>query len=280
MNRIVLGSEEWKRKRRECVTATDAPIIMGVSPWCTRERLMKNKVLGIETPKTWAMERGLQLEEAARSLFEKRNSLFVCPEFLVHPALDWLAASPDGWNESGALLEIKCPGNVDHASAKDGIVPAKYMPQVQTQMIVAEQKKMFYVSYRPEDDEPYVQFEVGLDQAYCAPMLERLAEFHLELMTKKAQDYDFHQLSQEDIDDEQTLLHFMNQKKEAEGFIDKLRQKLIDKCDGRATEGMFLRLTPTTFKGSIDYKAIPELKNVNLEDYRRPSSIRWDIEPI
>lgn len=39
-----------------------------------------------------------------------------------------------------------------------------------------------------------------------------------------------------------------------------------------------LKYTYTVAKGSIDYKAIPELKSVDLELYRKEETVRWKLE--
>ena len=46
MKELVQQSEEWLEFRRSRIGASDAPIIMGVSPWKTHYKLWVEKIQG------------------------------------------------------------------------------------------------------------------------------------------------------------------------------------------------------------------------------------------
>lgn len=282
MSSFEIGSEEWKKVRRALVTATDSAAILGVSPWCTRTKLLRKKVLGIETPVTAAMQRGIDLEEAARHLFEKEMGEMVFPDFKTCAKNPWLAATFDGYNDLGTLIEIKCPGEEDHNYAMNGAVPKKYYPQLQTQMVVANVHHMWYISYRPESDVPYIRIAVGRDDRYCLAMLVKLKQFYDELMALTPEDFKVAHLepTEEIMNAELELIKFIAISKQAETNIETLKQYLTEKCNFKECEGTLLRYKPLSCKGKVDYSAIPELEGVDLETYRKPPSIRWSIEEL
>jgi len=71
------GSEEWKSVRLECITASEAPIIMGVSPYMSRDDLLKYKTTKNEKEISYYQQiiydKGHELEASARPLAELRK---------------------------------------------------------------------------------------------------------------------------------------------------------------------------------------------------------------
>lgn len=160
------GSKEWLIWRESRLTATDIPVILGSNPFKNKLQLWEEK-LGFREPTKLnaAMERGQKLEPEARLLASKELSLDFEPVVVESEEFPWLAASLDGisigWD---VILEIKCPGESTHLSAINQIVPPYYQDQMQTQMLVTNTLKCFYVSYRPENIEfPLVIIEIQAD---------------------------------------------------------------------------------------------------------------------
>jgi len=60
----------------------------------------------------------------------------------------------------------------------------------------------------------------------------------------------------------------------------KLSKKLRGLSDGRTTKKGRYEYTCTPRKGPVDYKGIPELSNVNLEEYRKPSVNTWKLQVV
>ena len=73
---LVQGSEEWKAVRLECFTASEAPIMMGASPYMSRDDLLKYKTTGDEQEisrfQQILFDKGHTLESNARPLAELR----------------------------------------------------------------------------------------------------------------------------------------------------------------------------------------------------------------
>lgn len=153
---LVQGSKEWLAFRKKRIGSSDAPIIMGVSPWSTPYQLWRDKTGRVERDRdpnkekkplgNWALERGNRWEPMARSMYELRNDLPMKPVVLIHPKFAHIIASLDGFNEEARrILEIKIPGKETFEAAKRGIVHEKYIYQLEHQLEVtgAEQNDFF-----------------------------------------------------------------------------------------------------------------------------------------
>lgn len=160
------GSIEWHAARRRGIGSSDAPTIMGASPWKNILELYEEKI-ATETKHTdnWAMARGRELEPVARDLYEIEYGLEMPPKLVKHKRYDYFLANLDGFNDENNFgIEIKCPGKKDRDLALLGQVPGKYFPQLQWQMLVAGSPTWHYVSYAGTDKVTVVQ--VNADKKY------------------------------------------------------------------------------------------------------------------
>ena len=98
------------------------------------------------------MQFGLDTEPAARAAYEAQEGVLVEQVGLVvHPRIERAAASPDGLVGDSGLMEIKCPKVATHLTyLLDGVVPAKYQPQMLWQMACCERAWCDFVSFRPD----------------------------------------------------------------------------------------------------------------------------------
>lgn len=67
------------------------------------------------------------------------------------------------------------------------------------------------------------------------------------------------------------------QLKELEEKEKAIKEKLIKLSDNQSSQGNGVKVTKYTKSGSVDYKSIPELKDVNLDKYKKESSECWRI---
>lgn len=181
-------TEEWHEFRRRHVGASDAPIIMGVSPWRTLKELWEEKVTGISNYKeNFAMTRGKELEPEARKLYEFLTDRCVNPEVLEHPQYKFLSASFDGLSPFGNFAcEIKISGKKDHQKALDGEIPEKYYPQLQHQIFVANLEEIDYFSW---NEDSHALITVKRDQQYIVKMVEKELEFWSYVQSKHFPEY-------------------------------------------------------------------------------------------
>jgi len=271
------GSQEWLDFRKRHITATDASAIMGVNPWKTKIQLYHEK-LSNDPPMVpnERMQRGLDLEPIARELFALQTGFHTTPKVFVK---DWQMASLDGISEFGEIiLEIKCPGAKDHAIALSGKVPDHYYPQLQHQIYVCGVNSAYYYSFDGFDG---VAVEVKRDHEYIAKMIVEERKFYECLMSQTPPDISEDDYIQRDDDiwnecaSRWTLV--MSQIKDMQNQEEILREQLIQLSGQSNTKGAGITLCQVQRKGLIEYAKIPELKGLDLEAYRKPSTTTWRI---
>jgi putative phage-type endonuclease len=134
---IAQRTPEWYATRRELITASDFGQALGSGKFGTAKGFFAKKC-GYEPdapfnalipPLKW----GVMFEPVANELYCLKNGLRV-HEFglLRHPAVPYLGASPDGINDLGVMVEIKCP----FKRKIDGTIPSQYYHQIQGQLEV------------------------------------------------------------------------------------------------------------------------------------------------
>lgn len=171
-------SKQWLDYRKTKIMASDAPVIMGESPYKKIEDLLNEKIHSYEQNVNPYMQRGIDLEPIALRSFEKETNNVMFPCVGEHEN-GWMAASFDGISlEEDLIVEIKCPGKKDHSLALKGKIPPKYMAQLQHQMYVASLSVVFYYSF---DGETGVKLEVNRDEKYIENMIEKEKNFWFNL---------------------------------------------------------------------------------------------------
>ena len=271
------GTPEWLALRKTKVTATDAAAILGESPWKTRLQLYHEK-LSDEPPMqpNERMQRGLDLEPIAREMFAIDKGIKTVPAVVVR---DFMMASLDGIDDSGRhILEIKCPGEKDHAIAISGKVPAHYYPQLQHQMAVCDVNYAWYYSFDGIDG---IAIKVERDDMYIKAMIEEERKFYDCLMSKTPpepaeDDY----VERDDAIWQECARRWKDVTaniKILEKQEEDLRQQLVFLSGETNSRGGGISLCQVTRKGNIDYSRIEALKGVDLEQYRKPTTSSWRI---
>lgn len=146
------NSKEWREWRGKGLGASDAPSVMGESPWTTPFELWLQKTGLMERPpanefQVAAMKRGTELEPECRKLFEEDMGEVFPPISAEHDDYQYIRASYDGLSASGIPAEFKCPGKEAHGKALKGKVPAYYLPQVYLQIAIAKAPYAWYASW-------------------------------------------------------------------------------------------------------------------------------------
>lgn len=91
------GTPEWLAARRQLVTATDLPVILGLSPWKSEADLAAEKLGAEPGEPSLPMRLGLALEPLIREEYERQtgSKLRRFHGLSIHPEIEWAAASPD-----------------------------------------------------------------------------------------------------------------------------------------------------------------------------------------
>lgn len=279
MNSLQQNSPEWLEWRRDKIGASDAPVIMGESPWRTPRELWISKKEGIEQEDTPWMKRGRDMEKTALEWFEKETGLIMFPAVVTHRSKPWMIASLDGLTmDHDAAAEVKNPGKSDHDLAVKGIVPEKYIPQIQHQIEVTELKSIYYVSFYEGRG---VYIEVKRDEKYILKLLKKELEFY-EMLTKGIMppmcDKDYRKREDENwftLEREWAVSYYDLQK--AKEIEEKRRMDVIKGSDGQSCFGKLIKATKFVEKGRVNYRSIPALKGINLDQFRGDSTERWRL---
>lgn len=274
------NTPEWLEYRKNKIGASDAPIIMGTSPWMTKYQLWQEKLgLAPQRGKTAAMQRGLDLEEKARSLFIEMTGIKVIPKVMENPHLEWMIASLDGIDsENKNIVEIKCVNREDHRSAEAGIIPDKYFPQLQHQMEVCAVEMAHYFSF---DGNQGVCLHIYRDDQYIKKLLKAETDFWecmQNLIVPELTDKDYELIHSPEWEQTASEWILIQEKVKEIEFKEKaLREKLISLSKNKNSMGSGIKVCKTARKGNVDYAKIPELFLVDLEPYRKPAVEYWKI---
>ena len=170
------NTTEWHELRKKHIGASDAPVIMGVSPWNTPYNLWQEKLGLLPVKDNPYINQFHEKEKIARNKFIEITGIQVSPLIVISNEHKFMMASLDGISTlRNYIVEIKCPGIKDYECALKGQVPKKYYPQLQHQMIVCNLEKCFYFSYRNEDE--YKLLEINLDNDYKLALLREEYKF-------------------------------------------------------------------------------------------------------
>ena len=162
------GSQEWLQSRLGKPTASNFGKLITPTgrPSTSAEgyinELIAQRITG-ELPEFYtnaAMERGNELEPAAKALYEFINDVEVAEVGLcLHDTLD-CGASPDGLIGVDGRIEIKCPLPHTHiAYLREGVVPSKYIPQIQGCLWITGREWWDFMSYHPAMEDLIVRVE-------------------------------------------------------------------------------------------------------------------------
>lgn len=272
------GSPEWHKFRSNHIGSSDSPIIMnGVHFNKTVKQLYNEKIscTEISDNSNAAMRRGIELEPVARALFEAETGYLMSPDVKEHPTIKFMSASLDGIELDGkCILEIKCPRSEDHKIALDGAVPEKYIPQLQHQMEVYGMDWMYYMSYRSDSD--YKIIEVKKDNDYTNKLILKEQEFWDRIQRKEppenttakepSQDWVYFINEWNQIQNDKQL----NERREAE-----IKEEMLKLANYCPIEFSGFKIEKCIRKGNVEYSKIPELKGVDLNCFRKPSTEFW-----
>jgi len=284
---------EWLKWRRGKLTATDACVLMnGIHFGKTILDLYNEKTNDLEIPDSsnYAMRRGVELEPLALAKFEAETGYLMTPRVMVHPKFEWMSASLDGYEIEGkCAVELKCPGKEDHALALKGIVPEKYVPQLQHQMLVTGLEEIYYMSYVSDSD--FTIFKVKKDHDYTAKLIQAELDFWQRVLDRNPPEPTNRDSAEIDsLEWEYASRQYQmwdSEEKKLQDRIDVIKSekefyknRLIALADNRSVHGAGIKLSKSVRRGHIDYEAILERMAISpavAETFRKPSTEYWRV---
>jgi len=275
--KLVQGSPEWHAHRAQHRNASETAIVMGDSPWMTPYQLWELRTGRRQQAVNSAMARGTALEPQARSAYEALTGHVMQPLVLVDGEY---SASLDGLTFDGELLlEIKCPVKGRESSlwrqVSQGEIPAHYRWQLEHQFLVSKASQgHFYVFDGDEgillDVTPRPECWEAIQKAWDAFMLCLASDTPPPLTDRD-------KVVRTDGQWQTAAEQYVRLKAEADllaARLDEAKEALLGLASHPSEAGFGVTVTKYWKQGSVDYKRMPELQGVDLENYRQKG--RWE----
>ncbi len=154
-------SEEWLDWRSEGITASDIPVILGLSPYKTRYQLWAEKTGRFNSPDISAnpnVKRGNRLEDIARQVAEGRHGQLLVPSCGEYQHWRPFRASFDGLDDNFKPFEFKAPSDAQwedvKANGKKSAAYIMYEAQTQAQAVIAGKDEGVLLFYRETENGP------------------------------------------------------------------------------------------------------------------------------
>lgn len=302
MGEISQRSSEWFAARSNRITASIVGAILGNNPYQSRDDVMRDKVresfgLEVEFQGNAATEWGTKYEDLTiQEYFFTTSKHIEDSGLIIHKDYDYLACSPDGLLGEDGGLEVKTPYRAKKAYSLDE--KAYYRDQVMFSIIVADKQYWdFYCCVLQEVDGAMKNVDDHLEtvtreqaEEWWTENFPKLEEFYNEFKEiisdkKKAQPY-LEPKVKDVIGDrvfaslESSYQHAKSKFEEAEANLKQIKDQLIEfaKEAGSDCEGNYVKVSKVVRKGNVNYKKIPQLEGVNLEDYRGKSTEFYTVK--
>ena len=288
------NTDSWLEWRRQGIGGSDAPIIMEKSPYSTPLQLWEEK-LGIAKPKeisTFVQDLGHKFEEIIRADFELRHGYSIQAQCVEHEQIPWVRASLDGFNEEKRIfVEIKYVGEEKFNKIEASQMPPEdHFPQVQHQFMVTGFPQAYYLAYTLTPDRKKIERQTLVkcspDMKYIQEQLfPKLEEFWMNVKNQKQPaltDKDTKLVKKKELlEKAQIYLDLIEKKSLIEAQLDSIKEELFSGINHAKTQvGELLTIKKITQKGSVEYKKIPQLQGVDLDDFRKKASSYWKITPL
>lgn len=280
------GSIEWLNWRKGKITSSKAPVILGVSPYQTPHQLWCEE-LGLTQPKPSnpAMNLGSRFESAALAQLNFTMNTNLEPDCCEHLMEPRFAASFDGIDIPGKyFVELKYMGekNLDLVEKSQTPLPYHY-PQIQHLFLVSGFEKGLYACYGLTEDKKDISRMITVmvqpDKDYIDKVLVPAELMFLEyLETKTPPPY-----MSKDIMNESDPLNvamarrWQELRKRAKDIDDEILKieahlKKLNSTHPLVKIGSVV-IQQIIRKGAVNWLSVPELQGVDLDLYRKPSTI-------
>jgi len=278
-------TEEWFLARKNKITGSRVGAILGLNPWQSANDVMRAMVREYHNEESEfqgniATEYGTKFEPFAIGDFEMETGFNVIETgFHTHKDFEWLGASPDGLINDEAIIEVKCPySKRDSNIFNSYIEQPHYYAQMQIEMACTNTKQCYFFQWSN------IGFKLEIvhySQAWFDENLPKLKAFYDKFLKEcKAPDVHLSPLIQDKTAVELST-RYTELKQQIESLtsqLDDVKKQLIDIADGKKSNVSGLLVYQVERKGNVNYKKIPELKGVDLEQYRGLSTSYWVVK--
>lgn len=280
----------WHEARKNRVTGSIAGAILGLSPYMTRDDVMRAMVRahhGAETEfkGNVATEWGTAMEPMAIGEFEMTYGESVKAMPFV-PYDDWLGASPDGRVSDGKGIEVKCPYGLRNDPVpvfKTVDEQPHYHAQMQIEMLCCGWESLWFYQWSPHGSHRVL---VHKDQDWLDDNLPRLRQFHAEFLHEAANNAEEHLSPRRAIIDTPAAhmaIAEYDQLSEAIDLATERKKELLAEIAAMAGDRDALvagrKLTLVKKEGAVSYaKALKALvPDADLTPYKGKPSQHWKL---
>lgn len=268
-------SPEWKAWRREGIGGSDIGVIMGEKVFRSPLILYKEKVEGFEGFVSEAMKKGMTYENEAVEAYEALTGNICEPACFQDDDIPYFRASLDGISTDGKrMIEVKVPGKSTLFLAKEGKISNQYLYQCQWSMMCSKAEVCDFYAYDVELKVGYL-IEIKADLDLHREMREKGYDFWNNHIIPKIPPESPKLPPFQDprcFEKEKIVAHALEMLNELsfwEKVYEKEKKELCEMTNNSSARGNLIQLKVTSAKGNIDYKCIPELQDVDLEQYRK-----------
>ena len=264
LHKVEQNSPEWMKLRNQYRTASEAAIVLGISPFKTPEKFKKEKAGLAKAYYSKAMRLGHELEDQVREHANRVMSRNFQPE--VWSNGDYLG-SLDG-RDDDLVLEVKV-SHKTYSDLKAGKIPEYYRAQVVQQIYCSPATAGYIVAYSPDK---------------CDYAFSELITFDADLMDRIKESWEVFDAmplpddTPVDRDQDGTIIELFSEYAELDRQVKQMQARMSDIKDrlisetgdqkrGLVAAGYELRYQkPRT---TINYKKAAEDAGVDLSKYEK-----------
>lgn len=176
------GSTEWRLWRTRGITATDAAVLLGLSPYKTLWRLWAEKsgyATEVDLSLNPLVQYGRRNEAVARRQYEAQVGELILPACVESTRMPLFRASLDGERSSNEPVEIKCPSDAvwqDVSTHGRNSREFKYhYCQLQHQLLVTESRIGWLIFWHAEHG--LLEFKVERNDTLLRVLVQKAREF-------------------------------------------------------------------------------------------------------
>lgn len=262
------NSQEWLDARKKYRTASEAAIVLGISPFTSIADFKLIKAGVKQQYYSAAMKQGHDLEYRVRQLSNRHFGLDFKDECWVNA--DYMA-SLDGI-DGDTLVELKVSDRT-YRDLKDGITPEYYYAQVQQQLFCSPAEIGYIVAYSPKEDDIAVSERIELDWTFMQRVAEAWERFD-EMDVPEVADLSNNGAVMELF---QRYAKLKAEVERAKDEMDEIKKGLIEHSSDKSLTAGDFKLTKGKPRVTYDYKKAASKSGVDLEQYRKESEGAWTI---
>ena len=255
------NTPEWLELRKGYRTASEAAIVLDISPFQTPQRFKMVKAGLARQFYSKAMQLGHEKEAMIRAWSEQRLGKQFFEEVWTR---DNYLASLDGRSTDGVVLEIKCSSHT-YNTLSNGDMPEHYLSQIQQQMYCSGSETAYLVAWCPKSDQYAISEVINFDPSFMSRIEAAWEAF------------DAMPLPEGDVnaDDNQTLERLFHeyeaiktQRDQIDDKLSEVKEQILEfSAEGRAVNCRGYRINYVKPRTTIDYKKAT--KGLDLEPYTK-----------